>query len=183
TPSQTALGVHSLYRLLQTVAADDYGDRQLARTLCDRDDVHLHARDRGEDTPSQSGMSLHAFADRRQQPDVAVHGDRMHIAVGELERERLLQRLHGAIQLILAHQEAEALAVTGTRHHQYFDIHPRDRVEGARHHLHAVDFGACRLERHQGDIAHRCDSARTLRHGHLWDDARAGLFGCEAILA
>src|SRR5689334_14374386 len=43
TISQTAFGVHRLDGLFQPIAANDDGDGQLAGTLRDGDDVHLHS--------------------------------------------------------------------------------------------------------------------------------------------
>src|ERR1035441_6717931 len=50
--AQAALRVHRLDGLFQTVAAHHHGDGEFARSLGDGDDVHLHARDGGEDAAS-----------------------------------------------------------------------------------------------------------------------------------
>ena len=52
---------------------------KFARTLRDSDDIHLHARDGGEDPAGQPGLALHSLAHRGQQTHVAVDLDGMHV--------------------------------------------------------------------------------------------------------
>ena len=59
--------VHRADGVLQPAAPHHYRDGQLARPLRDGDDVDVRARNRREDTARQARMTLHAFADSRQQ--------------------------------------------------------------------------------------------------------------------
>src|SRR5580704_4505868 len=168
---------------VQAVAADYDGNRQLARSLRDRDNVNLLAGNRGEDAPRKTRRSTHAFADDGDQADIAIHFDRLQISVGEFERQVFFQIFGGSLQLGLTNQETEVLAIAGAGDGENFDIRLSQSFERSGHYLGTTENRVGGFDRNQRDVLHRGNGVRSTGGGNARNDSRTGLFGREAVLA
>jgi hypothetical protein len=82
--------MHRAYGLFQAVPPHRDRDRQLARSLRDRDDVDILPRNSREDASRQTRRASHPLADHREQPNVIIDLDWLKVAVLEFQRSRSL---------------------------------------------------------------------------------------------
>src|SRR5712692_9153044 len=80
----------------KTIAPDNNGNGEFARSLRDGNDIDALARDCREDSSGESRCASHAFADNGKQADIVIHINRAQIAVRQFERERGFQACSAA---------------------------------------------------------------------------------------
>ena len=112
--------------------------------------------------PASPGLPCMPSPTAASRPDLAIHLDGMHVAMRQLQRQRRFERLHGSLELLGPHQEAEFLPVAGAGKHQHLDVGAGQRIERPGHHLDAVQLGAGGLERNQRHLRHGGHRARAI---------------------